>query len=318
MSSNDKNRITAYSFDASELVIIGGAAMPEGGGPNDTADTDGPGYDARILRPLEESDILNVIDLGIIQPVVLKKDGPRNVVQAGRQRVRWAREASKRLGMPVKVPCVFRTGTDMDHLKVMISENQHRTEDDFENMARKCQTLMKYGASEEDAAVTMRCTTAAIRNWMKYFDLSPEVQDAMKKGAITGSAAVQLADLPRAEQKDTLDDLVEEATALGHGKVKVENAKAAKRKRTTGNAEASTRPGLRLMTKVISHVESENLPDGFLMGVRWAMGDIAPEKIKGLKAILRDVVGGGEAKAAKPGASKAGAGKVLFTSDEEG
>lgn len=310
MSSNDKNRMTAYSFDANDLIIIGGAAMPEGGGPNDTADTDGPGYDARILRPLEESDVLNVLDLGIIQPVVLRKDGPRNIVQAGRQRVRWAREAAKRLGTPVKVPCVFRTGTDMDHLKVMISENQHRTEDDFENMAKKCQTLMKYGATEQEAAITMRVTTAAIRNWMKYFDLAPEVQEAMKKGAITGSAAVQLADLPRAEQRDTLDDLVDEATALGHKVVKVENAKAAKRKRTTGNKEASTRPGLRLMTKVVSHVESENLPDGFLLGVRWAMGDIAPEKVKGLKAILRDVAGGG-------GEAKGKGGKVLFSADDE-
>lgn len=326
MSANDKSRMTAYALDPNTITIIGGLNMPEGGIEGvDTADKGGVGYDARVLKPLDESDILNVCDMGVLQPIILRKDGARNVVMAGRQRLRWARAASKRLGTVVKVPCVFRQGTDLDALKVLVAENEHREGDTFENQARKCQQLSNYGATEEEIAVVMRCTTAAVRQWMKFFDLAPEVQASMKAGDISGSAAIRLVDLPRAEQAEVVTELVEEAKAKGKAKVAVADAEQKARVRSgKKDADTTKRPGLRLMTKVLSHEDAEVLPEGFLLGLRWAMGDLPAAKVRGLTAILRDVQGGGaaddDAEDAAPkgkGKGKTVKGTVLFTASDD-
>jgi len=290
MSSNDKNRFTAYQFDPFELCIIGGTHCPEGGGPLDTDAVDGPGYDARVLQPITESDVLDVIDQGILQPIIIRKNGRTlKVVWAGRNRVRRARLATKRTGKTVMVPCVFHDGTDHDFLKKQIAENSHRSEDHFANQAIKAQGLRKYGDSDEQIAVTMKCTEAAVRNYFKYFELDQSVQDAMKKGDITGSAAIKLVELTREEQATELASLVKKAKANGHAKVKVAAAAQGAKKRA-GKAEEGTKKwGLRAIGKVIAHEKAEELPEGFVLGMRWVMGDLPSEKIKGLKAILKDL-----------------------------
>jgi len=290
MSSNDKNRLTAYQFDPFEITIVGGKNMPEGGGPNDTDATDGPGYDARILRPLTEVSIRDVIDQGILVPVLLRKDGKAGkVVWDGRNRIRRARIVQTRTGKPCPVPCVYHQGTDQDFRKKQAAANEHRDEDFFANKAKKCLDLRKGGSTDEQIAVTMNCTEAAVANYFKYFELDQSVQDAMKSGDISGSAAIKLVELTRAEQATELVSLVAEQKAKGGGKVKVAAAAQRAKQKTGKKPEGAVRPGLRVMGKVIAHEKAEELPEGFVLGMRWVMGDLPPEKIKGLKAILKDL-----------------------------
>lgn len=288
MSNNDKARITAYQFDPHEITIVGGLNMPEGGVANvDDAATDGPGYDARVLKPLSEAFIQNIIDEGILQAVILRKNGKNGkVVWDGRNRVRAARIASQRAGRPIMVPCIYHDGTDADFLRKQVAANEYRDEDFFANKAKKARDLRKYGATDEEIAATMNCTEAAVRNYFKYFELDESVQVAMKQGFITGSAAIKLVDLPREEQAAELTTLVAEAKKNG---TKVKVKAAAQRAAAKSNPDAVVRPGLRVMSKVIAHEKAEELPEGFVLGIRWVMGDLPPEKIKGLKGILKEL-----------------------------
>lgn len=290
MSANDKARITAYQFDPNEITIIGGLNMPEGGVEGvDNDATDGPGYDARILKPLSERFVQSIIDEGILQPVILRKNGKNGkLVVDGRNRVRGARVASKRVGRPIMVPCLYHDGTDHDFLKKQVVANEYRDEDFFANKAKKAADLRKYGSSDEEIAASMNCTVANVKNYFKYFELDASVQEAMKKGFLTGSAAIKLVDLPREEQAQALEELLEEAKKNGSGKVKMKAAAATAKGRSSGQP-AVVRPGIRVMGKVIAHEKAEELPEGFVLGIRWAMGDMPPEKIKGLKSILNEL-----------------------------
>lgn len=318
MGVNDKNRITAYSFDANELTLVGGLACPEGGGPVDTDDTSGALYDARLLKPLNEMDVQDVMDLGVHTPIVVRKDGERIVVIAGRNRVRWAREASKRLGTPVKVPCVFRTGKDKDVAGILVSENEHRDEDSFENRANKAKRLLDLGATEEEVCTRMRITMTGLKNYLAFFDLDDKVQDDVRAGAVSASAAIQLSSLPRGEQVQEMIALKEEAKASGEAQVRVDavaqraRVKKAEKKGKPVEEAGSVRPKIRTLRRVMQHeaiyevAGGGKMAEGFLLGLRYALGDVAPERVKGLTAILREANG-----------SKKAAGEVLFNAGED-
>lgn len=54
-----------------------------------------PLYDARVERPVDEAMVLSIMSLGIIEPLVIARDGESVYVVDGRQRRLNAIEANK-------------------------------------------------------------------------------------------------------------------------------------------------------------------------------------------------------------------------------
>ncbi|EPK0926165.1 hypothetical protein L9208_005111, partial [Klebsiella aerogenes] len=75
-----------------------------------------PLYDERIHLPINEPMVLNIMDQGVLEPIIVWKDPEtgRSCVVDGRQRVRHTIEANKRLakeGKPLlMVPAVTKRG----------------------------------------------------------------------------------------------------------------------------------------------------------------------------------------------------------------
>jgi ParB family chromosome partitioning protein len=176
-----------------------------------------PLYDSRAELPLDEAMVKSIMADGVLEPVLVRKNGQRKngtplvEVLAGRQRVKNACEANRRLRAkgkePVLVPAITRRGEDGDLFGVMITENEVRKDNGPMERARLCARYMRFGKSEEQAAVRFGVTETTIRSWLALLELSKDAQEAVERGELTASVAVKLAKLPREEQPAVLEKL---------------------------------------------------------------------------------------------------------------
>lgn len=275
-------RLNAFGMDPEDLVIIG----------LDTEDgSEHPRWDERVSLPLKEETVLNIMALGVQEAVkVVKVDGKPEVVN-GRRRTMHAREANQRLKKMgeelVLVPVMLAKGDDNLMEELGISLNAHREDDSLMTNVDKCVRMLgRNGDNVAKTANAFGVTTQTIRNWVKIAGVSSKVRKAIDDGAISASAAAKLAPLPRAEQDEELGKL----TANGK-KATTRTADAAARGRQSGE-EAVLAPTKRVQRKVVEAFcvsEVTELEPEFIRGVRWAIGDLAPESVKGLKAILNEL-----------------------------
>ena len=251
----DAKRRDCFQLEPTDLTII--------------TDEKHPLFDPRIKLPLSEALVLSVMEHGIRENIRAFKLGDQVIVTNGRQRVRAALEANKRLkdkGLPtVLVPTMLSTGEEADLYEESIYLNEQRQDDDAFGKARKAQKLLGFGRTEKQVGATFGVSGQTIKNWLKVFELDPEVRAAVKSGKVNITAASELADLPAEEQKIKLSVLMQEG-----GKVTVQKARRAAR----GTAK---RPGLARLKAILKHSESgliEPIPDYAQVLLRWIVGEI--------------------------------------------
>jgi ParB family chromosome partitioning protein len=100
-----KNSIDAYGASGKTNVL-----MFEPENLHLVTDKTHPLYDERIHLPINEAMVLNIMDQGVLEPIIVWKDPEtgKSCVVDGRQRVRHTLEANKRLAKRVKLRCWFR------------------------------------------------------------------------------------------------------------------------------------------------------------------------------------------------------------------
>ena len=269
----DAPRLNAFSVDPSKVVVIG---LDTEDGPEH------PLYDERANAPLDEGMIVRMVKKGFTHGAIeLRKDGDKLEVLVGRQRVKNAREANRRReeeGLPKFAVRAFVKGVDgADALELLIAENEQRRDDALILKAEKCKRLLELGRSEEQAAEAFGVDEQTIVRWMSFFDLAPEVQQAVRNGKAAFSAALHLAELPREEQVDLLEGLPEGEETSGR-----EIKTAVKRRK---DSEAIERPGVRKIKRVLAaHGEDPFLAEDFAKALRWVLGEISDKAVKGLTA----------------------------------
>lgn len=120
-------------------------------------------YDERINLPIDEGMVLNIKELGVLEPIIVWKDPEIGLtcVVAGRQRVKHTLEANKLLLKegkdPLLVPGVVKRGSANQMAKYMVSENEIRRPDTPLAGLKKCQTRSTAGSMR----TTLRCCLAA-------------------------------------------------------------------------------------------------------------------------------------------------------------
>lgn len=212
----DAPRSNMYMVDPEHLVLI--------------TDKKDPLYDVRAELPVEENMVLNIMCHGIIQNIVAARRGDSYVVVTGRQRVKAAREANKRLCKegkePVRVPMVLGRGDEGIQTGIMISENELRQADSILEKAEKCRRYLAMGKTEAEAAIVFGVTGQTIKNWMEIISLTPSVKKAVDNGTISATAAAKLSKLAPAEQKEAAEDLIDAAAKSGKKRVTINKAAA--------------------------------------------------------------------------------------------
>ncbi len=279
-------RGTYFKMDPDALVIVG-LDTPHKSGEH-------PLWDERILLPLDESMVKNIMALGVQESVRVEvekgTDGSKvPYVVDGRRRVMHAREANKRLKTlgepPVTVPVIAEKNTNAEDLSMLtISLNEIRKDDPMMVKAAKAGRMQARGMSTKQIALAFGVAAGTADLFLRLNGAHDELKKAVAADKITATAAGKLSELPRDEQPAALKKLLDEAKARGEKRGKVKDAAAIATSRKKGG-EARPAPGKRILLRVVSNGTSV-LHDEFIRGVRFAMGDLDPRAVSGLSALM--------------------------------
>ena len=190
-----------------------------------------PLFDARVHLPLRESMVRNVMAYGVRQPVSIVKDPETGLVcvVAGRQRVKHAREANKRLRErgeePIMVPAWAQRDAVESLADVSALENAQREDETPLGRADKMRRLMARGRTEEQLGIIFGCTVATVRSTLSMLDCTADVRNAIEAGKITVTHAAKLAKMAPAEQRTKVAELVAAGDGLrGHARARQQRA----------------------------------------------------------------------------------------------
>ena len=151
-------------------------------------------FDKKKLEELAES----IKKHGVIQPVLVRKDGKGFELVAGERRFRAAKLAKLK-----KIPVVVSNISDVQSLEIAILENIQREDLNPLEVAKGYQRLKdEFGYTQEAVAKSVGKPRSSVANSLRLLTLSPKIQDEIDKGAISeGHAKVLLSvDGVKAEQ----------------------------------------------------------------------------------------------------------------------
>lgn len=165
---------------------------------------------ARNQKPLDEAMIRSIMQDGVLSPIKVVR-GPQVKGQwtlevvYGRQRVRNAREANRRLVLegrpPVMIEIVIIDASPEQLRRMMEVENTHRTDYTPYELATTASESLNRGISEESVCYTsFKGDKASMRRHLALLRCHPDVQRALIEGAINFKAIDSLVKLSLDEQ----------------------------------------------------------------------------------------------------------------------
>ncbi len=172
-------------------------------------------YDGRP-QTVAESTVLDIMHHGILQPINIRRAGEKKgkvilEVISGRKRVRACRIANKRLTEsgrePIFMPCMIKQGDDAEIYGMMISENEHREASTPLVRARQAIRLLGMGRTEDQVAVTMKCSKQTVGNSF--------VKKKVDADEMSVQAAMTLSKLSHEEQDAKAAEMIASGQAKG-------------------------------------------------------------------------------------------------------
>ena len=148
----------------------------------------------------------DILQRGQLQPVMIRSDGGQPVLAAGFSRWRAISEinAGRDAKDKLKLRCCYFRGNEADAFLANIAENRGRNGttaiDDAYNIAR----LEKYGRTVAEIAAFYSEPEAWVTSRLSLVNLCPEAQAAVSDGSLKPTAAVQIAKLAEAQQREKL------------------------------------------------------------------------------------------------------------------
>jgi len=127
---------------------------------------------------------------GIIQPLIVRQSGARFELIAGERRFRAAQE----IGLST-VPAIVRTANDLEVLELSLIENLQRADlNPIEEAQGYARLASEFSLRQEDIALKVGRSRAAVTNALRLLDLHPQVQIWLAQNLISvGHAKVLLA-----------------------------------------------------------------------------------------------------------------------------
>jgi len=200
---------------------------------------------------------------GIIQPLIVRQAGTRFELIAGERRWRAAQE----VGL-ASVPAIVRTANDLEVLELSLIENLQRADlNPIEEAQGYARLVNEFGMRQEDIALKVGRSRAAVANALRLLDLHPQVQVWLAQNLISvGHAKVLLALKAHEEQLLTAETVLRRnatvrsterlvARLLGIGRSRRKSRRVTSESSATGTAveDLQNRLQQHLATHVIIH-----------------------------------------------------------------
>ncbi len=117
---------------------------------------------------------------GVVEPILVRKDGPRYRILAGERRWR----AAQRAGLK-EVPAVVREATDREAFELALVENLQRTDLNAIEEAEAYEVLLSdHGLTQEAIAGRVGKERSTVANALRLLKLPEEVRDAVRGGQL--------------------------------------------------------------------------------------------------------------------------------------
>jgi ParB family chromosome partitioning protein len=142
---------------------------------------------------------------GVIQPIIVRKQGTGYQLVAGERRWRAARQA----GLP-RVPAIVREVTDAESLELALVENLLREDlNPMEEAEAYDKLLARFGWTQEELSQRVGKERSSIANALRLLRLPPPIQDDLRAGRLTmGHARALLALTVASEQLKLRDEIL--------------------------------------------------------------------------------------------------------------
>lgn len=159
-------------------------------------------WDERQLEQLAQSIRAN----GLIQPVVVRRQGDGYELIAGERRLRAARMAGLE-----KIPAIIRVATEEEMLEWSLVENIHRADLNPMERARAYQRYVRsFSLTQHEAAERLGEDRATLANYMRLLELPERVQELTARGVLSMGHARALLTLESAKLQDYFGQMAEE------------------------------------------------------------------------------------------------------------
>lgn len=290
-----KGRQDLFLFDPDDIVLV--------------TEKTHPLYDERVNLPVNEWLVKNIMKLGVREPIEVRQNGTdaatgRLIVECvyGRQRVKAAREANRRLREEgnsaelIKVPAKIVRGNDSTMTGVMISENEQRQDDDIVIKAQKLERYLALGNTMEDAEVIFGVTRDTLENWQRVLQLDPAILKKINRtgkrgGGIPMVVAIELADLPREKQVTALEEMEQKGLVAGAAAMDFVREVTGKPAKTKPEKEKAGKKGKAEEKEERVRMRSRSEVEALLVNIRDAGDD---EALPSQARILSWVLGTGK------------------------
>ena len=134
---------------------------------------------------------------GIIQPLIVRREGGRLELIAGERRWRAAQEA----GLS-QVPVIIRRADDREVLELSLIENLQRSDlNPIEEAQGYARLASEFGMRQEEIGAKVARSRAAVANAMRLLDLHPQIQAWITQNLISVGHAKVLLGLKSQEEQ---------------------------------------------------------------------------------------------------------------------
>jgi ParB family chromosome partitioning protein len=206
-------------------------------------------FDEQGLAELAQS----ITETGILQPILVTRNGDRFQILAGERRFRAAALAGLQ-----RVPVLVKEGLeDRDQLLIMLIENvQRRDLTPLEEAEAFRQLRDDFGMTQEGVAERVGKDRATVANTLRLLKLPLEIRTALEEGLLTAGHARALLALPSAaDQEKVAREAIKEGLSVRLTEARVaalmKDSPAAKEKRERA-ADPDTRDAERRLERALS------------------------------------------------------------------
>lgn len=192
---DDIDEITQKSSDELKELDIA-SITPMEGQPRQSFSQD-------TIKELAESIDKN----GLLQPIVVRKNGDKYEIIAGERRYRAFKTLKKD-----KIPAIVRDYKDEEVDKLQLVENVQREDlNPYDEAMAYLKLKEKYGLKQDDIAKAVGKSRPYISNMTRLLSLEDEILDMLKKGEITVSHAKLILSLDTKEERLKLAHKIKDA-----------------------------------------------------------------------------------------------------------
>ncbi len=152
----------------------------------------------------------SMIEHGVIQPLIVRRDGASFQLVAGERRLRAAIHAGL-----TKIPVVVKSLSDRETMEISLVENLQRQDLGALEEAEAYKRLSEeFGLTQEEISQRVGKSRSDVANTLRLLRLEPEVKQLINSGKMSGGHGRALVGLPRREQIRLANTIVEDGLSV--------------------------------------------------------------------------------------------------------